>query len=152
MGVASSHARLPLALLAVAVLATGCGGRSRTDRYRGDVNEVKASYEPSLQSLETQLRADVRAHRNVAAASIAARSAVLYGRLAAAVAHLTPPASIRREAQRLVRAFQGFADSVASYGLALRIGDSAGARRALDQFSAAQRREISAINALNGAK
>jgi hypothetical protein len=83
---------------------------------------------------------------------VAARAAVLYGRLAAGVARLTPPDAIRTQAQRLVRAFQGFADSVASYGLALRIGDSAGARKALDQFSAAQRQEITAINALNGAK
>jgi hypothetical protein len=143
---------VPLALLAVAVLVTGCGGRSRTDRYRGDVNTVKAAYEPRLQQLETQLRTDVRAHRNVAAAGVAARAAVLYGRLAAGVANLKPPSPIHADAQKLVRAFQGFADSVASYGLALRIGDSVGAQRALNRYAAAQRQEIAAINALNGAK
>jgi hypothetical protein len=136
----------------VAVLATGCGGRSRTDRYRGDVNTVKASYEPRLQQLEVQLRADVRAHRDTAAAGIAARAAVLYGRLALGVANLKPPPAIRKDAQQLVRAFQGFANSVASYGLALRVHDSVGAQRALAQFSAAQRQEIAAINALNEAK
>lgn len=133
--------------VSLALLATACGSQSNT--YRAQVDTVQKQYQPRLKPLETQLATAIGDRRTEDAADLAARTAVVFGQCADAVAAVRPPSQLKARAATLVGAYRNLVTSLQELKTALRSNQAKPINKAITSYNDARLDETSAIAALN---
>jgi hypothetical protein len=131
----------------LALVATACGSQSNT--YRSQVDTVQKQYQPKLKPLETQLATAIGDRRTEDAADLAAKTAVVFGQCADAVAAVDPPSHLKGRAATLVGAYRNLVTSLQELKIALHANQATPINKAISSYNDARLDETSAIAALN---
>ena len=134
-------------VLALALIVTACGSTANT--YRSQVDTVQKQYQPRLQPLEHRLATAIGDRRTADAAKLAAKTAVVFGQAADAVAAVHPPSKLKARAATLVGAYRKLVASLQELKTALHANEAKPINEAIASYNDARLQETSAIAALN---
>jgi hypothetical protein len=137
-----------VALVALAVIATGCGG-SASNGYRAKVASVQKTYGPQIASAQVQLSHAIANQQPAIGARAAASQSALETRARGQIAALHAPTALAVRSARLVTAYGELVQALDQLASALQARAPKRANVAIGRVNDARLDETSAIAALN---
>jgi hypothetical protein len=137
-----------VALVALAVVATGCGA-STSNGYRAKVESVQKAYGPRIERAQVQLSHAIANQQPAVGARAAASQSALATKARTEIAALHAPSSLAVRSTRLVTAYGELVQALDQLTSALQARAPKRANVAIGRVNDARLDETSAIAALN---
>jgi hypothetical protein len=139
------------ALVALAVVATACGGDSDANSYRGDVRDVQERYFADLERFATDATEKIAVDQPGASRALQQYSAAA-NKLAEEIESVDAPADQQKLGERVVKAYRDLAASSERLRIALSTSDVQTVDEAREGFNRGQAELVDAVDELNAAR